>query len=170
MVLLRVDTYTSVARSGPGLPCHGFRVPERSLRSGMPYCVADSRSPRYKCRFTYTTSCSLISNTHTANRIIPFIHSQLATTIPRMKFSIIASAIALASVGSASPAGQYPQCISQQEAEQYIKSFIGVLGQTDKNAAQTADKIIADDFVEYSNSILSLQHKPVRWSRSRNAS
>ncbi|EME81323.1 uncharacterized protein MYCFIDRAFT_88023 [Pseudocercospora fijiensis CIRAD86] len=81
-----------------------------------------------------------------------------------MKFSLIVSAIALASSAMASPPGysSWPsQCITQKEAEAYIKTFIGVLGQTDKNAAQTADKIIADDFVEYSNSILSLQHKAI---------
>ncbi|KAF7197490.1 hypothetical protein HII31_01300 [Pseudocercospora fuligena] len=81
-----------------------------------------------------------------------------------MKFSLIASAIALATSVVASPPGYSSapsQCITQKEAEAYIKTFIGVLGQTDKHAAKTADKIIADDFVEYSNSILSLQHKTI---------
>lgn len=93
-----------------------------------------------------------------------------------MKYTIIASALALASAAIASDPSsnkdsqvnkheaqqggstsyRSDQCLSEEEAQQWLKSFIGVLGQTDPNRNQTADEIIADQFVEYSNSILSL--------------
>ncbi|KAK4501554.1 hypothetical protein PRZ48_007363 [Zasmidium cellare] len=53
------------------------------------------------------------------------------------------------------------KCVSQKEGQDFLNKFIGVLGRTDANYASTAQKIIADDFVEYSNSILSLQGLPI---------
>lgn len=86
-----------------------------------------------------------------------------------MKITSIATAFAIlgtAFAAAAPPPSYGGKCISQQEGEAWLQKFIGVLGKTDPNAQTTANKIIADNFVEYSNSILSLQGLPV--SKSSN--
>ncbi|GIZ41091.1 hypothetical protein CKM354_000440700 [Cercospora kikuchii] len=60
---------------------------------------------------------------------------------------------------AAGGAGSYGQCISPEEGLQWLDQFISVLGHTAPNLEETANQIIADQFTEISNSILSLQGK-----------
>ncbi|KAF2170891.1 hypothetical protein M409DRAFT_18863 [Zasmidium cellare ATCC 36951] len=85
-----------------------------------------------------------------------------------MKITILTTALAMLCTASAAATNNNPppsygggKCVSQQEGQNFLQKFIGVLGRTDPNYAATAQKIIADDFVEYSNSILSLQGLPL---------
>ncbi|EME77670.1 uncharacterized protein MYCFIDRAFT_200130 [Pseudocercospora fijiensis CIRAD86] len=91
-------------------------------------------------------------------------NSPVRIHIIKMKFSIVASALifGLAIAAPAADALHWPSiCLSQPEANAYIQKFIGVFGRIDPNARQTGEKILADDFMEYSNSIRSLQDLPV---------
>ncbi|USW57437.1 hypothetical protein Slin15195_G107560 [Septoria linicola] len=60
-----------------------------------------------------------------------------------------------------SPHGQNGQCITPQEGKEWLDKFISVLGRTAPNVEQTANEIIADQYIEISNSIQSLQGKPL---------
>lgn len=111
-----------------------------------------------------------------------------------MKYTCITSAFALASTvlaqvppsyqnnnkppgnSLASPLGAEPEsngpmglksnCLSQDEARQFVKRFSGVLDHTGSDlgdAGVTARALVSEDFVEYSNSILSLQGLPVNY-------
>lgn len=79
-----------------------------------------------------------------------------------MKLAILTSCLALASSIAAASISSSDACMSQKDAEAYIQTFIGVLGKTDPNASDTANKIIADNFVEKSESINALKGTPVR--------
>lgn len=62
------------------------------------------------------------------------------------------------------PQGSRSSCLSEQEAQLFIQRLSGVLDQTgsdlgDVNA--TAQAIAAEDYIEYSGSILSVQGLPV---------
>lgn len=61
-------------------------------------------------------------------------------------------------------------CISEQEAEIFVRRFISILnrGTSDLgNATETAEDIIAEGFTVISNSILSLEGTLVRWTLSQ---
>lgn len=90
-----------------------------------------------------------------------------------MKFTQITATLALAASAIASPT--WPSwngcpsdnCISQTDAETLVKRFIGVLsheGSDLGNASVTANAILADNYKEISDSILSLEGLPVRAS------
>ena len=77
-----------------------------------------------------------------------------------MKAALFTSAIALglATVASAT------KCYTHEEAEDFVSQFEGILnhkGSTYGNATATAEALLADEFVEYSNSILSIEGLPV---------
>ncbi|KAF7193850.1 hypothetical protein HII31_04740 [Pseudocercospora fuligena] len=65
------------------------------------------------------------------------------------------------SMVSATGKSQMGQCLSSQEAQQWLQKFLGVFSKTDPNRMQTANQIIADNFAVYSNSIRSLQGQPL---------
>lgn len=89
-----------------------------------------------------------------------------------MKVSIAAVA-AFATAALANPRwgnwgghqGGYPgKCISQADANQLVDRFISVLGHYDSDlgdSATTANAILADNYSEISDSILSLTGEPV---------
>ena len=87
-----------------------------------------------------------------------------------MKFSIVASALALASAVASAPAEEkrgLSGCISQHEANKFVKRFSGILdhqGSDLGNFTQTAEKLLAPQFQEISDSINSLAGIPVRAS------
>lgn len=108
----------------------------------------------------WSTLPSTKSPTQHILRYRSLVHIQII----KMKFSIVASALTLglATAAPAADAQHWPGlCLSKPEADAYIQKFIGVFGRTDPNARQTGEKILADDFMEYSNSIRSLQDLPV---------
>lgn len=62
------------------------------------------------------------------------------------------------------PQGLRSTCLTEQEARQFVERFSGVLDQTGSDLGDTnvtARALVAEDFVEYSNSILSVQGLPV---------
>lgn len=86
-----------------------------------------------------------------------------------MKFTLLTSAMALATAAFAAPADNLAErslfCVSQSQAEQFIKRFIGVLTKQGSDLGDyltTVDKLLADDFQEISDSINSLAGFPVR--------
>lgn len=69
-------------------------------------------------------------------------------------------------VGCVSAAFAYPlqECLSQSEASTIIDKFISILdgqGYDGQSANATAISLIADDYIEISDSILSLTGRPV---------
>jgi hypothetical protein len=53
-------------------------------------------------------------------------------------------------------------CLSQDDTNQILGDFIAVLGHTDIDAAnETAQVLLADGFVEISDSVLALRGRPV---------
>ena len=86
-----------------------------------------------------------------------------------MKFSTIASLATLASAVTAAPqwSGWNGACISQATATALVDDYIAVLSHTSTsygNFTQTAEAILADDYQEISDSILSLEGQPVSFS------
>jgi len=78
-----------------------------------------------------------------------------------MKFSTIASGLALASAAAASP---LQRCLTQQQGNTIVNKFISILEDKSYNgqsANATAEALIANDYVEISDSILSLEGAPV---------
>lgn len=85
-----------------------------------------------------------------------------------MKFSQIISAIALISTAVAAPQGWgnwgqcSDDCITQATATDIVNKFITILNHYDIPAANaTAQALLADNFAEISDSILSLEGQPV---------
>lgn len=77
-----------------------------------------------------------------------------------MKFAVFASALALTSTASAAAV----RCLNTQSATKIVNRFIGIQNKQGSdlgNAAVTADRLIANNYKEYSDSILMLQGKPV---------
>lgn len=77
-----------------------------------------------------------------------------------MKFSIFATAFALASTAVASPTG----CINMKQANQLVTRFIGIQnhqGSDLGDAQTTAEKLLTKNYEEISDSILSLEQQPV---------
>lgn len=88
-----------------------------------------------------------------------------------MKFSLITTTLALASAAVAAPGwgnnnnqpwNQWQNQLSQSAAENIVNKFISVLTHTDNvKANATAQALLANDFSEVSDSILSLEGQPV---------
>lgn len=78
-----------------------------------------------------------------------------------MKFSLIAAAaLGLASSAFAAPA--WGNCLAQSAAEDIVNQYITILSHPDISAANaTAQALLADDYQEISDSILSLEGQPV---------
>lgn len=84
-----------------------------------------------------------------------------------MKFTLITAAFGFASsVVAFTPGrpGWLKQCLPQSKAESIVDGFITILEHYDVAAANaTAQTLLADDYQEISDSILSLEGKPVRF-------
>lgn len=89
-----------------------------------------------------------------------------------MKFSLIASVTALATAALAAPAPAPAEelekrnffCVNQGQAEQYIQRFTGILDKQGSDLGDylaTANKLLANNFQEISDSINSLAGFPV---------
>lgn len=82
-----------------------------------------------------------------------------------MKFSHILSALALTSSAIAAPAlgrRDWGNCLAQSTAEDLVNGYISILEHSDVATANaTAQAILADDYTEISDSILSLEGQPV---------
>lgn len=87
-----------------------------------------------------------------------------------MKFSLIAgAALALVSSTIAKPTGKsWANCIAQSTAEDIVNKYITILSHPDIQAANaTAQALLANDYQEVSDSILSLEGQPVSTISSR---
>lgn len=83
-----------------------------------------------------------------------------------MKTTLFASVLAFALSALASPVDERGlfNCVSQQDANTFVSNFATVLAHQNSSLGtpqQTANILLADNFVEYSNSVLSLQGLPV---------
>lgn len=92
-----------------------------------------------------------------------------------MRFSFVAATLALASSALAGPLAARDNswgnwgngncasnCLSQATAESIVNQYISILAHTDATAANaTAQALLADDYQEISDSILSLEGQPV---------
>lgn len=83
-----------------------------------------------------------------------------------MKYSYIVSALGLASSVFAAPTevrrSDWSACIPQADAESLVDKYISILTHSDITTANaTAQAILADDYQEISDSILSLEGQPV---------
>lgn len=56
---------------------------------------------------------------------------------------------------------QGQQCITPEEGQEWLEKFISILSHTTPDIDQTANELIADQYLEVSNSIFSLQGKKV---------
>lgn len=87
-----------------------------------------------------------------------------------MKFSLITSALTLASAVVAAPARRdwtNFKCLSQSAADTIVTKFISVLAHTNVATANaTAQALFSDTYTEVSDSILSLEGLPVCSSTS----
>ena len=84
-----------------------------------------------------------------------------------MKFSLYASALALASTAIAAPAIEERglKCVTLSQAKTIVARFGGVITQQGSDlgdANTTAQAILAGGYTEYSDSVLSLEQAPVR--------
>lgn len=78
-----------------------------------------------------------------------------------MKFTTIASTLALAATVIASPRIPHRSSgVSQAEAESVVSKIISIFGHQ-PGANATAHALLADNFVEHSDSILALEGQPV---------
>ena len=81
-----------------------------------------------------------------------------------MKFTIVATALALASTALAAPG----KCVSLTEAKAIVNRYVGIQTQAGSdfgNATETAEKLLVTNYQEISDSILSLEKLPVCASR-----
>lgn len=78
-----------------------------------------------------------------------------------MKFTTVAAAtLALATSAFAAPT--WSNCLAQSEAESIVNRYISILTHSDiQTANATAQALLADDYEEISDSILSLEGQPV---------
>lgn len=78
-----------------------------------------------------------------------------------MKFTTVAAAtLALATSAFAAPT--WSNCLAQSEAESIVNQYISILTHSDiQTANATAQALLADDYEEISDSILSLEGQPV---------
>lgn len=76
-----------------------------------------------------------------------------------------ATPTALATPGGRWHGGGHGYCLSYYEAETIVNKFISILENVDykgQSPAVTAKQVVAEDYIEYSDSILSLEGAPVR--------
>ncbi|KAK5684196.1 hypothetical protein LTS10_004060 [Elasticomyces elasticus] len=80
-----------------------------------------------------------------------------------MQFTLLASAFALAATVVASPSSYGEKCVTQKQADHIVSQVIDIFGHfPNVNAAnKTAQALLSSDFTEYSDSILSLQSRPL---------
>lgn len=85
-----------------------------------------------------------------------------------MKFTVVAAIAAFAASAAAAPEvateKRWFGCLNQWQAETIVNKYISILEGSDYNGQSpnvTADQIIAEDYTEYSDSILSLEKAPV---------
>jgi hypothetical protein len=77
-------------------------------------------------------------------------------------FTVITAFVAAASAAALPAPEQRWDCIPQWKAEKIVSQFIEILQHPDIPAANaTAQALLADDFQEISDSILSLEGAPV---------
>lgn len=77
-----------------------------------------------------------------------------------MKFTIIATALALASTALSAPNG----CVTKKQAQAVVDRYIGIQSQAGSDlgdAKTTAEKLLVKNYQEISDSILSLERLPV---------
>jgi len=86
-----------------------------------------------------------------------------------MKFTVVAAVAALASSVAGAPGvateKRWFGCLNQWQAETIVNKYISIMEGADYKGQSpnvTADQIIAKDYTEYSDSILSLEKAPVR--------
>jgi len=78
-----------------------------------------------------------------------------------MKFStIIAGIVACSAAAFANPIEKRDSCVSQWEAQQVVSKIISIFGHQ-AGANKTANALLADNFVEHSDSIHALEGAPV---------
>jgi hypothetical protein len=78
-----------------------------------------------------------------------------------MKFSIVATALALASTALSSPING---CVTMSQAKTVVNRYIGIQnheGSDLGDAQTTAEKLLVKNYQEISDSILSLERQPV---------
>ncbi len=83
-----------------------------------------------------------------------------------MKFTIVATALALASTALSAPG----KCVSISEAQAIVNRYVGIQTQAGSdfgNATETAEKLLVKNYEEISDSILSLEKAPVCASREK---
>ncbi|TKA83133.1 hypothetical protein B0A55_00891 [Friedmanniomyces simplex] len=85
-----------------------------------------------------------------------------------MKFTLLASALALAAPTLAHPPGHggWDQCVTQQQANKVVNEVIAIFGHSPSvNAANaTSQALLADNFQEFSDSIHALEGQPLTGS------
>ena len=78
-----------------------------------------------------------------------------------MKFSIVATALALASTALSSPV---TGCVTMKQAKTVVNRYRGIQTQAGSDlgdAQTTAEKLLVKNYKEISDSILSLEQEPV---------
>lgn len=78
-----------------------------------------------------------------------------------MKFTtVVAALLALATSAFAGPI--WSSCLAQNEAESIVNQYISILTHSDiQTANATAQALLADDYTEIPDSILSLEAQPM---------
>jgi hypothetical protein len=79
-----------------------------------------------------------------------------------MKFTILATALALASTALSAPT---TGCVTKKQAQTLVTRFIGIQNHEGSDlgtAQETAEKLLVKNYQEISDSILSLEKRPVR--------
>lgn len=83
-----------------------------------------------------------------------------------MKYTTIFAAFVAAASAAATPGKRWGDgCLTSSEANTIVAKFASVLEAVDYNGQipnVTAVQVLAPNYVEYSDSILSLEHAPVR--------
>jgi hypothetical protein len=87
-----------------------------------------------------------------------------------MKFTILATALALASTALSAPGG----CVTKSDAQTLVNRYIGIQNHQGSDlgtAEETAQQLLVKNYQEISDSILSLEQQPVsseleRWKRN----
>ena len=83
-----------------------------------------------------------------------------------MRFTTVLAALAAATCVSAAPADEkrWQHCLTSAQAEVIVDKFLSILEGVNYHGQSpniTAKQIVAEDYVEYSDSILSLEKQPV---------